>query len=81
MSIGRTAQGAVRILKPAGEFVRLNVSASVRTRRRGFSGWTGAVNTDYDPQDPATAAQPFEAYCALHRGGRVQYNPGAPPGS
>lgn len=75
MSIGRTAQGAVRILKPAGEFVRLNVSASVRTRRRGFSGWTGAVNTDYDPQDPDTAAQPFEAYCALHRGGRVQYNP------
>lgn len=75
MSIGQSAQGAVRILKPASDFVRLNVSAGLRTRRRGFSGWTGAVNTDYDPQDPATAAQPFEAYRALHRGGRVQYNP------
>lgn len=75
MSISQSLQSAVRILKPAGNVVRLNVSASVRLRRRGLSGWTGAENTDYDPQDPATAAQPFEAYRALHRGGRVQYNP------
>jgi cytochrome P450 len=54
---------------------RLNVTAALRTRRRGFSGWTGAVNTDYDPLDPAVAAQPHAAYDALHRSGRVHYNP------
>ncbi|EHI13395.1 putative cytochrome P450 128 [Mycolicibacterium thermoresistibile ATCC 19527] len=53
----------------------MNVAAAVRTRRRGYDGWTGAINTDYDPQDPATAAHPFDAYRALHRGGRVHYNP------
>jgi len=53
----------------------MNVAAAIRTRRRGYTGWTGAINTDYDPQDPATAAQPFDAYRALHRGGRVHYNP------
>ncbi|MEB4208026.1 cytochrome P450 [Mycobacterium sp. 94-17] len=53
----------------------MNVAAAIRVRRRGYDGWTGAVNTDYDPQDPATAAQPFDAYRALHRGGRVHYNP------
>lgn len=53
----------------------MNVAAAIRTRRRGYDGWTGAINTDYDPQDPVTAAQPFEAYRALHRGGRVHYNP------
>ncbi|WP_082975612.1 cytochrome P450 [Mycobacterium sp. E2238] len=53
----------------------MNVAAAVRTRRRGYNGWTGAINTDYDPQDPATAADPFEAYRALHRSGRVHYNP------
>src|SRR4029078_4943531 len=54
---------------------QLNVSAVIRTHRRGYSGWTGAVNTDYDPLDPAVAAQPHAAYDALHRSGRVHYNP------
>ena len=54
---------------------RLNVSAAIRTHRRGYSGWTGAVNTYYDPLDPAVAAQPHAAYDALHRSGRVHYNP------
>ncbi|MGB3353624.1 MAG: cytochrome P450 [Mycobacterium sp.] len=53
----------------------MNIAASARVRRRGYAGWTGAVNTDYDPLDPATAAQPFDAYRALHVGGRVHYNP------
>ncbi|WP_082973758.1 cytochrome P450 [Mycobacterium sp. E1386] len=53
----------------------MNVAAAVRTRRRGYNGWTGAINTDYDPQDPATAADPYDAYRALHRSGRVHYNP------
>ncbi len=53
----------------------MNLAAAVRTRRRGYAGWTGAINTDYDPQDPLTAAQPFDAYRALHGGGRVHYNP------
>ncbi|CQD22360.1 cytochrome P450 [Mycobacterium lentiflavum] len=33
------------------------------------------MNTDYDPQNPVTAAQPFDAYRGLHRSGRVHYNP------
>jgi cytochrome P450 len=53
----------------------MNLSAAIRTRRRGYDGWTGAINTDYDPQDPVTAAHPFDAYQALHRSGRVHYNP------
>lgn len=63
------------MLKPLLAAGRLNIAAAVQTRRRGYSAWTGAVNTDYDPLDPATAAQPHAAYDALHRGGRVHYNP------
>ncbi|MGV0791506.1 cytochrome P450 [Mycolicibacterium sp. XJ1819] len=62
-------------IKLVGHAIRMNVAAAVRTRRRAHDGWTGAINTDYDPQDPDTAAQPFDAYRALHRGGRVHYNP------
>lgn len=63
------------MLSPLISAARLNTSAAIRTRRRGYSGWTGAVNTDYDPLDPAVAAQPHAAYDALHRSGRVHYNP------
>ncbi|WP_310786650.1 cytochrome P450 [Mycobacterium sp. Z3061] len=67
--------GAAENARLLGRAVRMNLAAAIRTRRRGYDGWTGAVNTDYDPQDPVTAAQPFDAYRALHRGGRVHYNP------
>lgn len=63
------------IVQPLVSAVRLNIGAAIRTRRRGYRGWAGAVNTDYDPMDRATAAQPFEAYRALHRRGGVHYNP------
>ncbi|OBF97538.1 cytochrome [Mycobacterium sp. 852014-52450_SCH5900713] len=75
MSITETAQKATKTLRPVAGLVRMNVAAAVRTRRRGYNGWTGAINTDYDPQDPATAADPFDAYRTLHRSGRVHYNP------
>ncbi|OBF58984.1 cytochrome [Mycobacterium sp. 852002-53434_SCH5985345] len=75
MSITETAQKATETLRPVAGLVRMNVAAAVRTRRRGYNGWTGAINTDYDPQDPATAADPFDAYRTLHRSGRVHYNP------
>lgn len=75
MSIGETARGAGEACRIFGNAVGMNLAAAIRTRRRGYGGWTGAVNTDYDPQDPATAAQPFDAYRALHRSGRVHYNP------
>jgi cytochrome P450 len=75
MTISQTAGGAVDVFRPIARAVRLNAAAAVRTRRRGYGGWTGAVNTEYDPLDPVTAAQPFAAYRALHRGGRVHYNP------
>lgn len=54
---------------------RLNTVAVLRNWRRGYSGWTGAINSDYDPLDRAVAAQPFEAFRALHRAGGVHYNP------
>lgn len=75
MDVMQTMQGPATILKPLVSAVRLNFGAAIRTRRLGHRGWTGAVNTDYDPLDRATAAQPFEAYRALHRSGRVHYNP------
>ncbi|OBI56998.1 cytochrome [Mycobacterium sp. E787] len=75
MSISQTAHKAAQTLSPVARAVRMNVAAAIRTRRRGYDGWTGAINTDYDPQNPATAADPFDAYRALHRSGRVHYNP------
>ncbi|MFV8317295.1 cytochrome P450 [Mycobacterium sp. 23] len=68
-------QGAAESARLLGRAAQMNLAAAIRTRRRGYDGWTGAVNTDYDPQDPVTAAQPFDAYRALHRSGRVHYNP------
>jgi cytochrome P450 len=75
MAVAEGVRGLVETAKPFANAARLNLAAVIRTRRRGYRGWTGAVNTDYDPLDPATAAQPFAAYRALHRGGRVHYNP------
>jgi cytochrome P450 len=69
------ASGAGTILRPFVTAVHLNTSSAIKTRLRGYGAWAGAVNTDYDPLDRATAAQPFAAYRALHRGGRVHYNP------
>ncbi|MGH3640964.1 MAG: cytochrome P450, partial [Mycobacterium sp.] len=75
MSITQHVRGAGQTIQPVANAVGMNVAAAVRTRRRGLDGWIGAVNTDYDPMNPVTAAQPFDAYRALHRGGRVHYNP------
>jgi cytochrome P450 len=75
MKISQYARSGAQAVQPIANAVGMNVAAAVRTRRRGFGGWTGAVNTDYDPMDTATAAQPFGAYRALHSGGRVHYNP------
>jgi cytochrome P450 len=75
MTIGQAARAASSMVGPLIAAGRLNFSAALRSRRLGYSGWTGAVNTDYDPLDPATAAQPHASYEALHRGGRVHYNP------
>lgn len=75
MSITQTAQKAAKNLGPVASFARMNVAAAIRTRRRGYDGWTGAINSDYDPQNPVTAADPYDAYRALHRTGRVHYNP------
>jgi cytochrome P450 len=47
-------------------------SKGIRARR---SSPIEATISAYDPLDPATAAQPHEAYRRLHAGGRVHYNP------
>lgn len=75
MTLTQRAHSAGTALKPLTSAIQMNLAAAIRTRRQGYRGWTGAVNTDYDPLDPATAAQPFAAYAALHRRGRVHYNP------
>jgi cytochrome P450 len=75
MTSTRSAADQGSVLAPLKSAVRLNLSAALRQRRQDHSAWTGAVNTFYDPLDPATAAQPFAAYDLLHRGGRVHYNP------
>lgn len=71
MSRLRSDSAVRQIGAPVVGAIGMNIAAAVRVRRRGYAGWTGAVNTDYDPLDPATAAQPFDAYRALHAGGRV----------
>ncbi len=75
MNNGDRVRMIAKATKPMRDTIRLNAAASVRTRVRGTRGWIGATNTDYDPLDPATAAQPFDTYRTLHRGGRVHYNP------
>ena len=75
MTIAPSVRGVTSALSPLIAAGRLNVSAAVRARRLGYRAWTGAINTDYDPLDPATAAHPHDAYAALHRSGRVHYSP------
>ena len=65
--------GVLTSMRPFGTALQMNVAAALRTRRLGTKGWQGAVNTSYDPLDPATAADPFAAYRALHSGGRLHY--------
>jgi cytochrome P450 len=75
MGIGERMDAARTLAQPLLSAVGLNLSAALKARRLGDRGWIGAVNTDYDPLDRATAAQPFDAYRALHSSGRVHYNP------
>lgn len=73
----RRAGGGITdwMVRPLAQAVSMNVKAAVRVRRQGFGALTGAVITDYDPLDAATAAQPHAAYRRLHEGGRVHYCP------
>jgi cytochrome P450 len=75
MTTTRPAAGSASLYKPLASAVQLGIAAAIRQRRLGYRGWCGAINTSYDPLDPEVAAQPFAAYAALHRGGRVHYNP------
>lgn len=59
--------------KALGDAVRANTAAGIRARRQARH--VDAEITTYDPLDPATAAQPHEAYRRLHANGRVHYNP------
>jgi len=61
--------------KALGDAVRTNTAAGIRARRHARRSRIEAETTNYDPLDPATAAQPHEAYHRLHAGGRVHYNP------
>jgi cytochrome P450 len=64
----RMTGSAVKML---GGSVRANTMEIRGRRHRRID----AQITTYDPLDPATIAQPHEAYRRLHAGGRVQYNP------
>lgn len=74
-TLERSLRFADNVLRPMAHAAQLNAQAAARTRRLGHLGYTGATITDYDPLDPVTSAQPFEAYRRLHQGGRVHYNP------
>jgi cytochrome P450 len=73
--LSRNAQAVGAVIKPLADSLRLGVAGAIRTRRLGSSAYAGAEITDYDPLDPATAAQPYDAYRRMHASGRVHYNP------
>jgi hypothetical protein len=54
------------VVRPVGRAVLLNFHAAIRTRRLGTAGWTGAVNTDYDPMDPETTTNLLGGIQLLH---------------
>lgn len=74
-TLDRTRDFADAVLKPMYQAAALNTRAALRTRRLGHLGYLGATITDYDPQDKATAAQPYDIFRDLHAGGRVHYSP------
>jgi hypothetical protein len=41
MTISQHVRGAVQAVQPFANAIGMNVTAAVRTRRRGFDGWTG----------------------------------------
>jgi cytochrome P450 len=75
MTTRTRTDGAPDLFKVVRTAAWLNFEGAARTVIRGRRGWVGAVNTDYDPLDPRTAAQPHAAYQRLHQTGRVHYNP------
>ena len=75
MTTRMRTSGARELAKIVGTAGRLNAEGAARTLIRGHRGWVGAVNTDYDPLNPRTAAQPHAAYRRLHETGRVHYSP------
>ncbi len=52
-----------------------NVAREARHRSRPRPAPTGVELTDFDPFDPATAADPYPQYRELLAGGPVHYNP------
>src|SRR3546814_17979510 len=75
MTTRTRTDGAPDLFKVVGTAAWLNFEGAARTVIRGRRGWVGAVNTDYDPLDPRTAAPPHAAYRSIHEKGRVHYNP------
>src|ERR1700757_5487968 len=53
MAVKNSPRGRVTLLKPLGSAIEMNLVGAILTRRRGYRGWTGAGNNDYDPLDPA----------------------------
>ena len=43
MTVSQKARGAIQSIQPFANALRINVVTAVRTRMRGFDGWTGAV--------------------------------------
>lgn len=75
MPLAKDVKFASTLVGPLSRAMKVSLAAGVRGRWRPYRSWTGAVISDYDPLDPATAAHPEAAYRKLHAGGRVHYNP------
>lgn len=72
----RNAQFVRAVVKPIADMTRLNAKATLRTRRLGHTGYTGAVITDYGPLNHQTSPQPYDAHHRrLHETRRVHHSP------
>lgn len=74
MIVNHDIQFATTMARRLGTAARINLAASVRTRRQANYAATEAQLTSYDPIDPATTSQPYAAYRRLHQGARVHYS-------
>ena len=73
--MGRDAQVARTYGPAVATALALNVAKKARSRLIGRHHRDNVQITDFDPLDPAIAADPYPHYRALLAGERVQYNP------
>jgi cytochrome P450 len=74
MSLTQDVQFAGSLVNRFGSAVAVNAAAGLRTSFRRYRPQRDLEMTLYDPFNPATAAQPYDAYRRLLAGSRVHYS-------